>query len=111
MDAIFRHNGRPVPRRQTDVPRPTEKPVITNQQLKELDALVTHLNSNSGYDDWVKPGMAIHHETGGSEEGLSIWGDWSSQGDDYPGPDEVRTKWKTFELHSGNPVTIRTISW
>jgi hypothetical protein len=109
VDAVFRHNGRPAPRKQISVSRRKGKPAATNQQLKELDALLSHLDPNCGYQDWITPGMATHHESGGSEEGLSIWDDWSSQGDDYPGPDEVRAKWQSFEHRSGNPVTIRTL--
>ena len=109
IDAVFRHNGREAPRKQIATPKPKKKPANLNQTLKELDALINHLDPNCGYGDWITPGMAIHYETDGSDEGLSIFDDWSRQGDDYPGYAEIEYKWKSFNSHKGAPVTKATL--
>ena len=40
-------------------------------------------NDDWHYDDWIKFGMALHHETDGSPEGLRLWDEWSSQSGKY----------------------------
>ena len=109
IDAVFRHNGRTEPRKVVSTPRSSIPVDLSNQKLKELDALAHHLNPTCGYQDWITPGMAIHHETDGSDEGLSIFDDWSSQGSDYPGYAEIEYKWKSFNNHRGAPVTKATL--
>lgn len=109
VDAIFRHNGREAPRKQIAAPSPKKKPAHQNQTLKELDALINHLDPNCGYEDWITPGMAVHYETDGSDEGLSIFDDWSRQGSNYPGYADIKYKWKSFNNHKGAPVTKATL--
>lgn len=46
------------------------------------------------YDRWVRVGMALHHATDGSIEGLELWDQWSRKGRKYDG--STRTKWETF---------------
>jgi len=53
--------------------------------------------------------MALHHETGGSVDGLALADYWSSKRDKYPGFGEIANKWKTFENYAGDPVTIGTL--
>jgi putative DNA primase/helicase len=46
---------------------------LTEVQIREcLDVLPKDM----GYDDWIKVGMALHHETAG--EGFDIWDAWSA---------------------------------
>ena len=109
IDAVFRHNGREVPRKQIAVAKSRKNATNLNQTHKELDALINHLDPNCGYEDWITPSMAVHYETDGSDDGLSIFDDWSSQGDDYPGFAEIEYKWKSFNNHTGAPVTKATL--
>jgi predicted P-loop ATPase len=73
--------------------------------IDKLGAMLEHLDPNSGYDDWLKAGMALHHETSGDETGLALWDDWSSKGAEYPGHDALAEKWDSFGRHTGNQVT------
>lgn len=40
-------------------------------------------NDDWHYDDWIKFGMALHHETEGSPDGLRLWEEWSAQSDKH----------------------------
>ncbi len=51
-------------------------------------------------DDWIKVGMALHHETGGSPEGLACWHDWSKGSYKYDRAETDR-QWKSFKTGGG----------
>lgn len=52
-------------------------------------------NTDEHYDEWIKIGFAIHHQTEGSKKGLKLWKRWSASSVKY---DEEYTddKWETF---------------
>lgn len=110
IDAIARHNGRETPRKQAKKYSPRIFPKDQKQNIVHLRALLKHIDPDVGYDDWLGVGMAIHHETGGSDEGFDTFNDWSAKGEKYPGEDIISTKWKSFENHTGKPITIATIN-
>ncbi len=76
--------------------------------LPELEALVLKRDPSCGYDEWIKIGMAIHHETEGSEEGFALWDQWSNKSDKYPGIGQIRTHWQSFG-RSTTPVTADSL--
>lgn len=47
------------------------------------------------YDPWAKTGMAISHQTGGSNEGFKLWVKWS-KGSSHFDIEECRKKWPSF---------------
>lgn len=55
------------------------------------------------YDGWLKVGMALHHETGGSREGLDLWHDFSEESPKYD-PDELDKRWRGFGRSGGDPI-------
>lgn len=59
-------------------------------------------------DTWVRVGQALHHEFGGSDEGLELWADWSQSSAKYDDDDQRRV-WDSFGDHVGRPVTIGTL--
>ena len=59
------------------------------------------------YDEWVRVGMAIYHQTEGSDEGYEIWMAWSEQSSKHDAR-QMRTKWRSFG-GTTNPVTMATI--
>jgi len=67
--------------------------------LKTLD----HDSWCDDYDGWLKVGMALHHETGGSKDGLELWHDFSEASEKYD-PDELDKRWKGFGRASGDPI-------
>ena len=70
-----------------------------------------HLGNAVDYDDWVKVGFAIHHDTGGNEAGFSLWDEWSRQFANYPCESEptAREKWASFIGGTRRPITARSI--
>lgn len=62
------------------------------------------------YNEWLQIGMAVHHETGGSEEGFILWDSWSANGDKYGSEEGNRIHWDSFgRQDSLKPVTIRSL--
>jgi hypothetical protein len=123
IDAIFAHNGLLPPRLPQDQPT-RECPVeasssfITDQDeaptpssLHETRVLLMALDPDESYDVWANGGMIVHHETGGSEEGLSLLNEWSAMGPKYPGLANIDYKWKSFGAYTGTPLTIGTLKW
>jgi hypothetical protein len=76
----------------------------------EIQQTLALLNPDDSYGNWVKAGMALHHQFGGGEEGLRIWDDWSSKGPNY-NLGECKQKWNTFAQDSDivNPTTFATV--
>jgi hypothetical protein len=109
IDAIATHNGRQPPRPAPEMPRVKREVVAPNGDTGKLEALLEHLDPDSGYEDWVHVLMAIHHESGGSDEGLQLADAWSSKGEKYQGSEEIRTKWASFADYQGRPITIATL--
>jgi hypothetical protein len=62
------------------------------------------------YDGWVKCGAALHHETGGSDEGFDIFDDWSSRHPTYDAKKTAKT-WDSFRrpYTSGQRATAATL--
>ena len=106
-DAAFRHNGREVPRPVE--PREYVEDEHQTVELVQLKALVDAIDPDSGYDDWTHVGMALFHETGGSDAGLALFDAWSAKGDKYPGTATIEAKWRSFSGAVGNRVTIGTL--
>lgn len=53
------------------------------------------------YDSWREGGMRIHHETGGSAEGLALWDELSSTSAAYGGFEVCERKWASFHRSEG----------
>lgn len=110
IDAVFIHNGKDAPRPpvvKTSSPLPL--PADMDQATTQLNAMLQHIDSDCGYDDWLHVLMAAYNETGGSDDGLALVDNWSSKGAKYGGEDEIRAKWDSFKDYSGTPVTVGTI--
>jgi hypothetical protein len=68
------------------------------------------------HDDWLKIGMALHDQTGGAQEGLELWDQWSATDDStrddgsprYQGMDALKVRWVSFSSGTGkNVVTLQ----
>lgn len=70
---------------------------------------LSFLPADLGYDDWVRVGMAIHHNSGGTEDGFTIWNEWSSQSDKYTSEGDLRTHWSSFGNNPSVAVTIGSL--
>jgi hypothetical protein len=59
------------------------------------------------YDEWIEAGMAVHHWSGGSEEGFSLFDRWSQTAPNYD-EQAVRAKWESFG-HGEKSLTVATL--
>ncbi len=76
----------------------------------ELRAMLAVLPKDLPYDKWVNVGMAVHHETEGSEEGFRLWDEWSSTSPKYKDERYSRERWRSFGRDRGGaPTTARTL--
>jgi len=75
------------------------------------DAADTYQSSTG--PSWIGVGMAVHHETGGSQEGFALWDEWSTKSKDkYPGTEDCLRKWESFGQGGRQSVTARSlIKW
>ncbi|NLX17355.1 MAG: AAA family ATPase, partial [Ramlibacter sp.] len=77
---------------------------LSERQLLEL---LDGLDPDVGYEDWLRVGMALHHETGG--ERFDLWDEWSQGSEDkYPGTESLRKHWDSFD-DTGTVVTARSL--
>ena len=74
------------------------EPILGLTEAEIQDALDT-LDPDVDRDDWIRVGMALHHETRGA--GFDLWDIWSSGGSKYPGEDALRQQWESFERRAG----------
>jgi hypothetical protein len=51
----------------------------------------------SDYDDWVAVGQILHGRCW--KGGFELWDRWSQLSGKYPGVDELRAKWATFDIN------------
>lgn len=75
----------------------------------EIKALLADLDPSMGRDEWIRVGMALHHETDG--DGFHLWDEWSSDGHQYPGTDALETQWDSFTRRqaTGRQVTMASV--
>lgn|GEM_PF-569972 len=109
IDAIASHNGRFAPRPLSTKPSLRLTPEVQSENFPKLNALLDHIDPDSGYEDWLHVLMAIYHETGGSDEGFALADAWSSRGVKYQGSRDIALKWSSFQGDIENPITIRTV--
>lgn len=69
--------------------------------LDEIERLLDQLDPDMGREEWVRCGMAVHHEAQGSYEGFALWDAWSSQGGKYPGEEALQSQWDSFTRRQG----------
>lgn len=68
-------------------------------ELREaLDAIQN--DEQTEYDEtWLPIGMALHHETSGSEVGFNLWLEWSEKGPKHD-DSQMRYKWDSFASYT-----------
>jgi hypothetical protein len=79
---------------------------LTIEQLRDaLDVL----DPDMGYQPWLAKAMALHHETGGSEDGFALFDEWSARGGKYPGADKLRQHWDSLGRGGQRPTTAHSL--
>jgi hypothetical protein len=80
--------------------------------VEGMEALLAKLDPSMGREDWIRVGMALHHETQGDDTGFELWDEWSAGGYTYPGTEGLRTQWDSFTRREGSgraPVTMASV--
>ncbi len=100
-----------VPREEV-TPAPTERP--EGLWVDALLAIPNGLNDSAsmGYDEWFRVVCGIHHETGGSADGLALAQDWSARSPKHDPAFLEQRVWpyiKGAGERGGNAVTGGTI--
>ena len=69
--------------------------------VNQMEEIVSSLDPDMGREDWIKVGMALHHECEGDETGFEIFNEWSACGGKYPSEEALRDQWDSFERRKG----------
>jgi hypothetical protein len=88
---------------------PEQRPKPTGVAAERLRGMLTRIDPDSEYHEWVKIGMALHHESEGDEWGLDLWDEWSSRGSKYRSYDDLVPHWRSFGSNRGRSVTVQSI--
>jgi hypothetical protein len=67
-----------------------------NLTIEQMQELLEWLNPDMGRHQWIRVGMALHHETQGDDTGFELWNEWSSVGGKYQSGEDLRTQWDSF---------------
>lgn len=77
--------------------------------LNKISPLLSNIDPDTDYGNWIKVLMVIFHETGGSQSGLDVADGWSSKGCKYKGRKDIEYRWNRFNINYKNPVRIGTL--
>lgn len=76
----------------------------------EMETYLSHLDPGMGRDQWLRVGMALHHETDGDDTGFDLWDEWSSGGHNYPSTEALRYQWESLKAAPGRrQVTMASV--
>ena len=70
--------------------------------------ILSKLDPECGYAEWLKVGAILHHQFGGDIEACEAWDRWSATGSSYTasGDYSCENKWRTFK---GSGATLRSL--
>jgi hypothetical protein len=74
----------------------------SDEEIREI--LEKYPAEGLSYDEWLRVGMALHHQYSGSAEGYGLWVSWSALSSKHDGR-YMRAKWRSFHQHK-TPVTV-----
>ena len=78
--------------------------------VEQMQTLLAGLDPDMGRDEWIRVGMALHHETEGDDTGFDLWNEWSENGGKYPSEEALKAQWASFARRSGRrPVTMASV--
>lgn len=78
------------------------KPVFGMSE-EQIETYLKQLPEDLSYDEWVKVGMAVHHETYG--EGFALWDEWSSNSPKYTDTAYSLARWESFGVNNSAEYT------
>ena len=90
----------PTPAMDNDDPWAGLEPKL-GLSVEQMQGLLAGLDPDMGRDEWIRVGMALHHETEGDDTGFDLWNDWSENGGKYPSEEALRGQWDSFTRRMG----------
>lgn len=78
--------------------------------IQIADMLEWIKNEDSDYEEWLRVGMAVHHATAGSYEGLALFHKWGAKSSKYSSEDTDR-RWHSFGKRTNNLSTMGTLNY
>lgn len=91
-----------------------EKAPRSEATIETIRKAINHYIRSTGkdvtnYEDWIDVGMRLHDQTGGAQEGLELWDQWSSIDDSvrkdgkprYEGIEGLELHWRSFKSDGG----------
>lgn len=78
------------------------KPVFGFSE-EQIEGYLKALPEDLSYDEWVKVGMAVHHETYG--EGFALWDEWSASSPKYTDSAYSLARWESFGVNNSAEYT------
>ena len=91
---------------------PSNREDITFSELTDLIHKLEPENLPYEKTGWIEVGMAIHHQSEGSDEGLKLWIDWSRRSSKHNKKCSekcMKTKWKSFSSEGKKIITLSTV--
>ena len=73
-----------------------------------ISEVLPNISPDLSNDEWVKVGMALHHQGGGGSEWLQAFDNWSEPGQSYT-TEVCESRWESFERSQGSTVSIGTL--
>lgn len=86
-----------------------ERPGPQGLAADRLRGMLSRLDPDTEYHEWIKVGMALHHELEADEAGLDLWDEWSSGGSKYKSREDLAIHWRSFGSNRGRSVTIQSL--
>lgn len=77
--------------------------------IDEIASMLKVLDASMDYETWLRVGMGIHNETGGSHDAFKVWDNWSQLSHKYQ-DGLTSKKWFSFGKYTGDPVGIGTVA-
>ena len=91
------------------------KPPVADYDLARVETeILSKLDPDCGYTDWIAVGCALHHQFRGDPEACELWDRWSYNDGATPsysatGINSCHSKWATFKRTSGSTSTLRSL--
>ena len=75
---------------------------------KDVRQLLMSVDPDCHHDEWIRVGMALHHQFEGSDDGWIIWDEWSSAGEKYR-EGQCERRYATFDSKGRAPITLASV--
>lgn len=89
---------------------PVKGRTLPSHEVERVRAMLRYCGDFDSHDAWVRTGMALHHETGGSDQGFNLWAAWAQQSVKFDA-DEHRKRWQSFARDGGQRVTLASLAY